>query len=221
MKKITPTLLTGALALLIAAPLAAQESPREILRERVLERLDQDGDGQVSAEERQAARERLGERPAPDQPGRSGRFGRFGRQRPGALPHLRPGLREGIRSRLDADGDGQLDPEERASGRELLRERLGERGEQSRPFSPRFRGQPGRRFQPDAAPDAGEGRPGLRRFQPRRPGGAWSPLQGRRGSLEGSAPPAPRVRGGGLAPLRPGIGARPRLAPPGAGRRSF
>lgn len=77
-------------------------------RGQILEHFDQDGDGQLSEEERAAMREEMEKR-------RGGPNGGPDGERPS---------REEMMKRFDADGDGQLSEEERAT----LRETMGDRG---------------------------------------------------------------------------------------------
>jgi len=84
-------------------------------REAMMKQFDKDGDGQLSEEEQQAARESMRQR-----------FG--GQGGPGAQGGP-PGFdREAMMKEFDKDGDGQLSDEERQTMRDTLRQRFGGQG---------------------------------------------------------------------------------------------
>lgn len=102
---------------------------------QLIERFDEDGDGELSREERQKARETMrserGERGGrPGGPGgEAGERGRGGPGGPGG-----PGGRRGMAQpgdlfdQIDSDGDGTITKEQFVAFMEQMRERMGQRG---------------------------------------------------------------------------------------------
>lgn len=92
-----------------------QGTREQRLREAMTERLDKDGDGQVSDEERRAARE-------------SFRIKRFDKDGDGVLSDEERAEAARVRAermkQLDTDGDGRISPEERRAPREKHRAML-------------------------------------------------------------------------------------------------
>lgn len=89
-------------------PLAtAEDQPKPDRKAQLIERLDKDGDGKVSDEERAAGREMLNQRKGPRGAGR---------------------LLETFKTRFDKNADGELDEGERAEARAAFEKVMGERG---------------------------------------------------------------------------------------------
>ncbi|MEM8865561.1 MAG: hypothetical protein AAGF31_08445 [Planctomycetota bacterium] len=122
--------------------------PRDPERmQRILERFDEDGDGELSLEERQTARETImSERGARDGRRDGRRGGEAGKRRGAGGPGGFGGRMdpETLFDRIDADGDGTITKDQfvtfvtemRAKWREMARERRGDggfRGEGRRP----------------------------------------------------------------------------------------
>jgi len=84
--------------------------PGRAMRGKLLEKFDEDGDGKLSEEEREAAKAAMRER------------AQAGRRR-----RLSPEAREGIREKFDADGDGKLNEEEREAAKAAMKEHMQER----------------------------------------------------------------------------------------------
>jgi len=105
---------------------AAREAMKKRFREEALKRFDKDGDGELNEEERAAAKEaakkRRGGRDGAGKDGREG--GKGGRDRGKGRPSF-DDLPEKMKARLiekfDADGDGELNDEEKAKAREEMK----------------------------------------------------------------------------------------------------
>jgi len=134
--------------------------PPPEVRERVRERMDKNGDGEMDADERRAMRRRMEMRKESDADG----DGRLNEEERAAHREKMEARRAEHIKRFDADGDGELSPEERAKARETVREetraRMLERfdadgdGELSREERAKAREERGPRM-----PPPGEGRP--------------------------------------------------------------
>ncbi len=111
-----------------AAAAPEEEAPKRTLKQRVLAQADVNGDGKLAEWEKGVACRLLGLEP--DRARREGRRGPGRRGGPaGDGPRGRPPrpTREEILRKYDADGNGVLDPEERAKAREDLRKAREER----------------------------------------------------------------------------------------------
>jgi Ca2+-binding EF-hand superfamily protein len=188
------TLVTLVLALPIfaAGQASAQEEERPRrdgeMRARMIEEFDADGDGELSDEERQTARETMRERRG-DRPGSGGQGrGRGGEGRPA------PPDPNQLFDEFDADKDGQLSREEFTKLTQATRERRRQRGpREGRPGGPR----------PEDGADFGP--------PPRGPGFGPPPLANQQDGPPGPPPrgdefgPPPGPRGpGGPRPSGPG-----------------
>jgi hypothetical protein len=127
----------GGLGLALVASQALAEDPAAPppcpIRQKVLEKLDKDGDGKLSDEERAAARDALQER---WEAKRAELLAKYDANANGVLdpeerkkayeeapPEVQQRLRRlhHLKERLDKDGDGKLSEEERAAARKALR----------------------------------------------------------------------------------------------------
>jgi len=177
MKHTIPALLALASGMLLVPTLEAQTGPPEGRRGQVLDRFDENGDGQLDREEfqklrafmaesgpargldRRRAQRRAddGSRPAPPKgPGQKLKRRPPGQPGPGPGGRERPRPdRKALIKKFDADGDGRLDREERAKLRSELEARRDARpdGRQRRGPGPQGRRPPGR------GPDQGRNRP--------------------------------------------------------------
>jgi hypothetical protein len=172
------------------------------VRQRLLEEFDADGDGQLSEEERQKAREAMRERRG-NLPGGPGR---------GAGPMADPNA---LFDKFDANGDGQLSREEFAELSKVVRNRMRQQGP---PAGGPGRAGQGRRGGPPAGDLGGPVPPGdIEHPLPPGPGkiaarrGAplRNPIDGPPGPPEGGPPPGP-----GDAEQGPPAAGRP-WGPPG------
>lgn len=113
------TIAVVAIGLTLPSPLSGEGEDageeKKPAHNRFLERFDTNGDGLISDEEKEAAKERMRGRARRDHDGRRGHGGRHGHER----------IREGLLKRFDSDGDGVLSGEERARARESMRRRPG------------------------------------------------------------------------------------------------
>jgi Ca2+-binding EF-hand superfamily protein len=116
-------------------PGARQGRQPRLDRRAILERFDEDGDGQLDEQERRQARRAMQRRQAQRRPGQG--------QAPGARGQRgqRP-TREELFRRFDTDGDGQLDEQERQRLRQEVQRHRARRGGQGRMGD---RGQTGQR----------------------------------------------------------------------------
>ena len=161
---------------------AKNRPDREALRQLLLEKFDQDGDGKLNQEERAAAskarEERMAERgkggTGKGAPGKGG-AGR-GKGAPGK-PGNRLDFRRQLLEKFDADGDGKLNENERKAAREAFRE---QRSNGQRAGA----GRPGRNGQQGA----GGRKPGARQGQAR-------PRPGQQGKRPGNRQRGPRNLG--------------------------
>jgi Ca2+-binding EF-hand superfamily protein len=111
-------------AMFIVSPTWATDSdtavPEKGRYQQMLEKYDVDKDGQLSAEEKEVARESMqgqGGGPGKGGPGKGG---------PGGPNHKQ--FRQQMIERFDADGDGQLSPEERDAARAAMQDHAGPGG---------------------------------------------------------------------------------------------
>jgi hypothetical protein len=102
MRYLSTPLLALCATTLLSSPLQGQTPAKQDgrLRAAILERLDTNGDGDISAEEAQAGRRAFKER--------------------GGIQSLPEPLRNAILKRLDKDGDGKVSEEEGQAGRKAL-----------------------------------------------------------------------------------------------------
>ena len=93
-------------------------------REEMTEKFDTDGDGKLNEEERAAMFEATGKEAPQGRKGQGGPEGKSGKGQ-----RMSPEQREKMLEEFDADGDGKLNEAERATARETMEERHGERPE--------------------------------------------------------------------------------------------
>jgi len=108
--------LTGFYCLALVQPvLAAPEEAsgkRAELRQKVLQKFDKNGNGQLDPDEREAAREAMQQRR--EQGGRNGAGGKGGAD---------PERRQKLLAKFDTDGDGKLSETEKAAAKEARAKR--------------------------------------------------------------------------------------------------
>jgi len=140
-------------------------------RDRLRQRFDADGDGQLSPQERQQLRQFVRQRQARrgGGQGRGRRGDGMGRGRGRAGPDGLGPARERIMKRYDANGNGQLDPEEREKARSEMQERMRQRraGRQG-PHDRAGRTGPAPGAEPGPPPPAQEEEPAAPEEEPRR-----------------------------------------------------
>jgi len=110
---------------------ALKEAMKKRHHAEALKRFDKDGDGELNEEERAAAKEaakkRIAGRDGAGKDGREGgKGGREGRKGRPNFDDLPEKLKARLIEKFDADGDGQLNEEEKAKAREEMKKRHAE-----------------------------------------------------------------------------------------------